>query len=161
MRCSSPAVSGPPTPGARPIESYQRCHSASDAASDGEAIVRQEEPGESAYVVCDGRVRVTLDPGNVELAVLSAGAYFGEMSLLTGDARTATVRSVGDCRVLEITAGEFRRVIMENPALLEKIGAAVARRRAEIAQARSATAGHLAVESATSLVARVRRFFGV
>jgi len=128
---------------------------------DGEAIVRQEEPGESAYVVCDGRVRVTLDPGNVELAVLSAGAYFGEMSLLTGDARTATVRSVGDCRVLEITAGEFRRVIMENPALLEKIGAAVARRRAEIAQARSATAGHLAVESATSLVARVRRFFGV
>jgi len=128
---------------------------------DGEAIVRQEEPGESAYVVCDGRVRVTLDPGNVELAVLSAGAYFGEMSLLTGDARTATVRSVGDCRVLEITAVEFRRVIMQNPALLEKIGAAVARRRAEIAQARSATAGHLAVESATSLVARVRRFFGV
>ena len=60
-----------------------------------------------------------------------------------------------------ITAGEFRRVIMENPALLEKIGAAVARRRAEIAQARSATAGHLAVESATSLVARVRRFFRV
>jgi small-conductance mechanosensitive channel/CRP-like cAMP-binding protein len=128
---------------------------------DGEAIVRQEEPGESAYVVCDGRVRVTLDPGNVELAVLNAGAYFGEMSLLTGDARTATVRSVGDCRVLEITAGEFRRVIMDNPALLEKIGVAVAKRRAEIAQARSATAGHLAVESATSLVARVRRFFGV
>ena len=55
-----------------------------------------------------GASRVTLDPGNVELAVLNAGAYFGEMSLLTGDARTATVRSVGDCRVLEITAGEFR-----------------------------------------------------
>jgi small-conductance mechanosensitive channel/CRP-like cAMP-binding protein len=128
---------------------------------DGEAIVRQEEPAESAYVVCDGRVRVTLDPGNVELAVLNAGAYFGEMSLLTGDARTATVRSVGDCRVLEITAGQFRRVIMENPPLLESIGVAVAKRRAEIAQARSATAGQLAVESATSLVARVRRFFGV
>jgi small-conductance mechanosensitive channel/CRP-like cAMP-binding protein len=128
---------------------------------DGETIVRQDEPGESAYVVCDGRVRVTLDPGSVELAVLDAGAYFGEMSLLTGDARTATVRSVGDSRVMEITAAEFRRVIMENPALLETIGAAVAKRRAEIAQARSTTAGHLAVESATSLVARVRRFFGV
>jgi small-conductance mechanosensitive channel/CRP-like cAMP-binding protein len=128
---------------------------------DGEVIVRQEEPGDSAYVVCDGRVRVTLDQGETELAVLGAGAYFGEMSLLTGDARTATVRSLGDCRVLEITSAEFRRVILDNPTLLEHIGAAVAKRRAEIAQARSATATHLAVESATSLVARVRRFFGV
>ena len=64
------------------------------------------------------------------------------MSLLTGDARTATVRSVGDCRVLEITAGEFRRVIMENPAVLEKIGAAVAKRRALTIHDGSARAGH-------------------
>ena len=128
---------------------------------DGEAIVRQGDPGESAYVVCDGRVRVTLDPGGAELAVLDPGGYFGEMSLLTGDVRTATVRSLGDCRVLEIAAAEFRRVIVDSPALLEKIGTAVARRRAEIALARSATASQPAAESATSLVARVRRFFGV
>jgi small-conductance mechanosensitive channel/CRP-like cAMP-binding protein len=128
---------------------------------DGEIIVRQDEPGQSAYVVCDGQVRVTLEPGETELAVLGAGSYFGEMSLLTGDVRTATVRSHGDCRVLEITPAEFRRVILDNPALLERIGSAVAERRAGIAHAQSATANHLSVESATSLGARVRRFFRI
>jgi hypothetical protein len=78
------------------------------------------------------------------------------MSLLTGDARTATVRSVGDCRVLEITAGEFRRVIMENPRCSRNRRGG---RRAACgdAQARSATAGHLP-SIRDQLVAR-RRFF--
>ena len=127
----------------------------------GEPIVRQGEPGESAYVVCAGRVRVSLDPGDHQLAVLERGSYFGEMSLLTGEARTATVRAHGDCKILEVTAEHFRRFILEDPAMVERIGTVVADRHAGLAKARSSSSGAASVESAGSLVARVRRFFGV
>ena len=81
-------------------------------------------------MVCQGRVRVSLDPGDVELAVLERGAYFGEMSLLTGDPRTASVRALGDCTVVEITSDAFRAFVLNQPALVERIGAVIAERRA-------------------------------
>ena len=98
----------------------------------GEAIVRQGDEGRSAYVVCRGRVRVSLDPGDAELAILEPGAYFGEMSLLTGEPRTATVRAVGDCEVLEVTDDQFRRFVMQRPSMVDRIGTVVAERRAGI-----------------------------
>lgn len=127
----------------------------------GEAVVGQGEPGHSAFVVCEGRVRVSLDPGDVELAVLERGACFGEMSLLTGDPRTASVRAVGDCTVVEITSEAFRAFVLNQPVLVERIGAVIAERRAGIARARATVANVPPPESASSLVARVRRFFGL
>ena len=125
----------------------------------GEAMVRQGEPGHSAFVVCQGRARVSLDPGDVELAVLERGAYFGEMSLLTGDPRTASVRALGDCTVVEITSDAFRAFVLNQPALVERIGTVIAERRAGIARARATVANAPPPESASNLVARVRRFF--
>ena len=126
----------------------------------GESIMRQGEAGQSAFVVYSGRVRVSLDPGDVEVAVLERGQYFGEMSLLTGDPRTATVRAAGDCTVLEITADNFRRLILESPSMIERISTVVAERRAGLARARAAVNAP-PPESATSLMARVRKFFRV
>ena len=125
----------------------------------GEAIVAQGAAGHSAFVVCQGRVRVSLDPGDVELAVLERGAYFGEMSLLTGDPRTAWVRALGDCTVVEITSDAFRAFVLNQPALVERIGAVIAERRAGIARARATVPNAPPPESASSLVARVKRFF--
>jgi len=125
----------------------------------GEAIVEQGRPGQSAFVVCQGRVRVSLDPGDVELAVLDRGAYFGEMSLLTGDPRTATVRALADCSVVEITADAFRAFVLNRPALVERIGTSIADRRAGIARARATVANVPPPESASSLISRVKRFF--
>jgi small-conductance mechanosensitive channel/CRP-like cAMP-binding protein len=125
----------------------------------GESIVRQGDAGYSAFVVSDGQVRVGLDPGDVALAVLDRGEYFGEMSLLTGDPRTASVRAVGDCTVLEITADVFKAFVLRHPALVERIGAVIAERRAGIARARATVANLPPPESASSLVERVRKFF--
>jgi len=127
----------------------------------GEVIVRQGDPGYSAFVVCQGRVRVSLDPGDVELAVLARGTYFGEMSLLTGDPRTASVRALGDCTVVEITSDAFRAFVLNQPALVERIGTVIAERRAGIARAQATVANVPPPESASSLVARVRKFFHV
>jgi CRP-like cAMP-binding protein len=104
---------------------------------------------------------VSLDPGDTEVAVLSAGQYFGEMSLLTGEARTATVRASGDCQVLEITAEDFRRLILQNPATIDRIGESVAERREGLARARQASAAPIAHESASSFVSRIRKFLRV
>jgi small-conductance mechanosensitive channel/CRP-like cAMP-binding protein len=127
----------------------------------GESIVRQGDEGRSAYVVCKGRVRVSLDPGDAELAILEPGAYFGEMSLLTGEPRTATVRAVGDCEVMEVASDQFRRFVLERPSVVERIGSVVADRRAGLAKARSSGAQAPAHESTHSLIQRVRRFLGV
>ena len=125
----------------------------------GEAIVRQGEPGGSIFVVAVGRVRVTIGPERHEVAVTETGGYFGEMSLLTGDARSATVEAIDDCTVVEITADAFREVVLKNPAVLDLITADVTRRRAELAAAQSAAARVVrAPEPAQSLLARVRRF---
>ena len=127
----------------------------------GESIVRQGDEGRSAYVVCKGRVRVSLDPGDAELAILEPGAYFGEMSLLTGEPRTASVRAVGDCEVMEVASDQFRRFVLERPSVVERIGSVVTDRRAGLAKARSSGAQAPASESTHSLIQRVRRFLGV
>jgi len=50
----------------------------------------------------------------------------------TGDARSATVVSVNDCELLEISADAFRGVVLTDPAIVERVAAAVAQRRAEL-----------------------------
>jgi small-conductance mechanosensitive channel/CRP-like cAMP-binding protein len=128
----------------------------------GQSIVRQGEPGASAYIVCDGRVRVTVAPGNEEVAVIERGGYFGEMSLLTGEPRTATVRAVGDCRVMEVTADAFKQILQKHPAVVDEIGRAVAERRAGLEQVvRTAASQRPVVDAAPGLVLRVRKFFGL
>ena len=74
----------------------------------GETVVRQGAAGDSMFVVLSGRVRVSIDPSGQEVAVIPAGGFFGEMSMLTGEARTATVKAIDDVMVLEISPSDFR-----------------------------------------------------
>ena len=123
----------------------------------GETIVRQGDEGRSMFVVLDGEVRVVLEPRRDEVARIQRGGYFGEMSLLTGDARTATVLAAGDATVLEIDADLFRRVIAAHPEALEKIGLAVTVRRAELSQIRAAASATATIEAST-LLTRMKKF---
>jgi small-conductance mechanosensitive channel/CRP-like cAMP-binding protein len=123
----------------------------------GEPIVRQGEPGQSMFVVCSGAVSVVLEPGRQEIARIERGGYFGEMSLLTGEPRTATVVAAGDVSVAEIGAAVFRRLGVENPQAIEQIGIAAMTRRADLERIRTATAGAVTVETHT-LLARMKKF---
>jgi small-conductance mechanosensitive channel/CRP-like cAMP-binding protein len=125
----------------------------------GEAVVRQGQAGSSMFVVLSGRVRVVLEPSGQEVAVIEPGGFFGEMSMLTGDPRTATVRSVTDVRVLEIPAERFREFALAHPGLIEHISTVVATRRAELDSARSAAATMTATAAAPrSLLTRIQNF---
>lgn len=125
---------------------------------DGEAIVREGEPGHSMFVVGSGRVVVVLEPDRREVATIERGGYFGEMSLLTGDPRTATVLARGDSVVLEIDAEAFRNLASVSPQAVEQVGVAAAARRVELDQMRAAGAGSAVADAPASFLGRMRRF---
>ena len=102
---------------------------------EGEAIVREGDAGSSMFVVAGGEAAVTLASSKEPVARLGAGDFFGEMSLLTGDPRTATVTALTDCEVVELAADGFRNVVMADPA---RRGAAMRRRRRAPHRARAA-----------------------
>lgn len=125
----------------------------------GEAIVRQDETGNSMYVVLSGRVRVVLEPSGHEVAVIEPGGFFGEMSMLTGEPRTATVRAISDVRLLEIPAERFREVALERAGLVDHISGVVAARRTGLDHAREAAASApTAVAARTTLLSRIQKF---
>ena len=111
------------------------------------------------FVVVRGEVVVALEPSGQEVARLGPGGFFGEMSLLTGAARTATVRARSDADLLEITAELFRQFVLANPATVEQIGQAVAARASELEQHRIASdAVATPAEPPQTFLTRVRRF---
>ncbi len=125
----------------------------------GEIIVREGDRDTSMFVVQRGEAAVSLAGAEGEVARLRAGDFFGEMALLTGEPRTATVRAVDDCDVIEIGVAAFRAIVVADPAIVERVSAAAASRRAGLALHR--TTRTMAVESAEApqtLLARVRQF---
>jgi len=103
----------------------------------GQTIVREGAAGDSMFVVVRGRVRVTVGAAATEVATIGPAGYFGEMSLLTGDPRTATVSADGDCLLLEIGAGDFRRLALAHPSVVEQVTAVVAERRLGLERSRA------------------------
>jgi small-conductance mechanosensitive channel/CRP-like cAMP-binding protein len=129
--------------------------------ADGEAIVREGAAGDSMFVICSGRAAVLLQASGREVAVIQKGGYFGEMSLLTGDPRSASVVARGDVVVLEIDAAVFRQLADEAPQAVEQVGVAAATRRAELNQARAASQNAGVVEAPATLLSRMRRFLNI
>ena len=128
---------------------------------DGETIVRQGEPGQSMFVICAGRASVVLEPERKAVAQIDAGGYFGEMSLLTGDARSASVLAVGDTSVLELDAAVFRALGAADPHAVEQIGLAAMARRTELQQVRDAAQHAVVAEAPSTLLGRMKKFLGL
>lgn len=147
-----------------PLTGEQRAELAGAASTvlyaSGETVVRQGDPGGSMFVLVSGEAVVRIDPGPREVARVTPGGYFGEMSLLTGDARTATVAAVVDSELAEITTEAFRRFVLAEPAVLERITTAVEIRREQLRQHAASAAEARAHDGAPagSLLDRVRRF---
>lgn len=124
----------------------------------GELVVREGDAGASMFIVVRGEVVVTLTSAAGEVARLGPGAFFGEMSLLTGEPRTANVAARSDCDLVEITVDDMRRLVFADPSIVERVGMAVATRREALERHRATGAGP-APEPPQSFVARAWRFF--
>ena len=88
--------------------------------ADRDVIICQGESGDCMYVVQGGRVEVLQDSlkgGEQHLAFLEAGDFFGEMAVFEKETRSATVRAVGEARVLKIDKKALLTRIREDPLL--------------------------------------------
>jgi small-conductance mechanosensitive channel/CRP-like cAMP-binding protein len=105
----------------------------------GEYICHAGEAGDSMYVILAGDVQVLLKDGVNEpvVAELRRGDSFGEMSLLTGEPRSASVRAEKDVIVLRIDRADFARILMQNPTVAEHLSQVLAERSEGLDQTRS------------------------
>jgi uncharacterized membrane protein YphA (DoxX/SURF4 family)/rhodanese-related sulfurtransferase len=90
----------------------------------GTRIVTQGEAPEFFYVIKSGRVKVfreTADGIRTNLTELGAGAYFGEVALVTGQPRTASVETTVESTVIKVSKGEFDHLMDHNPQLARHI----------------------------------------
>lgn len=97
----------------------------------GERIVTQGEPGTSFFVICRGRVSVTVlspDGREVVLSALGSGDHFGEMALLDDSPRSATVLASERSELAVITREAFLELLRSNFVLTKALLAAFSRR---------------------------------
>jgi small-conductance mechanosensitive channel/CRP-like cAMP-binding protein len=126
----------------------------------GEQIVRQGDPGQELYVIVSGEVGVLAD--GVEVARLGPGGFFGEMSLLTGEPRAATVVAIRDVRALTVSPEAIRPDLEGDGDVGPRLGTVLAQRQMELEAAaeqhREAPQRGLE-ERASKVLERIRAFF--
>lgn len=127
-----------------------------------EPIVTQGETGASMFLVVRGHVEVVIsrDHQRLTVATLNAGDCFGEMSLLTGEPRNATVVAQGEVTVVEITKDDFLPLARANPDLLAKLSEILAQRQLANEKLASGAAPATGIEAARgTILKRLRVFF--
>lgn len=129
----------------------------------GEVIVRQGDAGGDIYALERGRVEVVATHEGrppFRVSVIETGGVFGELALLTGERRTATVQALVECEVLQVSRAAFKHVFESNPALLERITVRLTERMQQLNHAVSvATEGEANSERPDVLMQRIRKFF--
>ncbi|MGE3808187.1 MAG: cyclic nucleotide-binding domain-containing protein [Gemmataceae bacterium] len=134
----------------------------------GEVILREGDDGTDLFIISEGEVVVSsTDVGGrrFELDRLGADHFFGELSLMTGQRRSATVTAVRDCEVFAIDKSALEPILAESPELAEKISVTLAHRQAARQQrktdADSAAAEQANFEKPYDLLLRIREFFSL
>ena len=105
---------------------------------DGECVVAEGAPGDTCYVVDAGRVVVSVAGGAAQrkVAELGPGSMFGEMSLLTGEVRSASVHALGDARLLALSSDVLGPALQQHPELAQMLAELVTLRREGLVEAR-------------------------
>jgi CRP/FNR family cyclic AMP-dependent transcriptional regulator len=95
----------------------------------GKEVVTQGKGGAAFFVILDGTARVTQD--GEDIGVLTTGDYFGEMALIDGDQRMASVHAEGELRCATMTAWNFRPFVKGNPDIAWALLTALVKRARE------------------------------
>jgi small-conductance mechanosensitive channel/CRP-like cAMP-binding protein len=133
----------------------------------GEVLTRQGAQAHWLYAIRSGEasVRVTEAGLTREIAKLRDGDYFGEMGLLTGATRTATVVALTDVDCYRLDKAAFEGILRARPEIAEEVARVLARRRTELVALREdldhAAAEHKAAAETIDLLGKIRAFFGL
>ena len=132
----------------------------------GEAVVHQGEEGAEMFFILDGHAEVRVGEGNeAALATLHPLQFFGEMSLLTGERRSATIVAQTRLEVLVVGKEAIGPTLRNNPSLVEHMSSLLVQRKSELAAHQERLArrgdGEDREQEKQTLGARIRNFFGI
>ncbi|MFL6466982.1 MAG: cyclic nucleotide-binding domain-containing protein, partial [Pyrinomonadaceae bacterium] len=128
----------------------------------GEAIVRKGQEGRSMFVVVRGNVKVQIPENNLQKVInrLTVNDFFGEMGLLTGEPRSATVVAEDEVDVLEIRKAAMKPIFEANPELMTAVCEIIEERKVLLNVIADDGDSEQSREKAGVLKA-IRRFFGI
>ncbi len=135
--------------------------------SAGEMIVRQGEETDDFFIILKGEVAVVLESASesVEVTRLGRGKFFGEMALVTGEKRKATVKATVDCELLVIDHDAFKHVLEEKPEVVEALSRVLAERQLQLdehaARASNEDRTSMVERESSQLLGRIKRFFSL
>ena len=129
----------------------------------GEVILRQGDPGDSLYVVRGGSVAVQIGVlgASKEIATLGDGQFFGEMSLMTGESRTATVVAKTDVQCYIVDKEAFGQIVQEEPDLAGVISDILSRRQVDLGGAKRTLTPVPNAAQTHQLRSKIAAFFGI
>jgi CRP-like cAMP-binding protein len=135
--------------------------------TEGEVLTRQGTKAHWLYIIVSGRcsVRIAVDGVEREVGQVSSGEFFGEMGLLTGAERSATVVATSRVDCWRLDRGAFQLLLERHPELAEDVAGVLAERQVELDDAREdmsqeAKSGRKAARK-RDLTDAIRSFFGV
>ena len=128
----------------------------------GEIILHEGDPGDSLYVLRSGEVVVRVDVrGHArDVATLRAGQFFGEMSLMTGETRSATIVARTDVECYIVSKAAFQEILEKKPELAATISEILAQRQVDLG-ASTELSGPVRVGEPQQLLSRIASFFGI
>ena len=97
----------------------------------GSIIIRERDVGDTLYVIAQGTVTVSIKDSGMEkrVATLSSGDFFGEMSVLTGAPRAATVTTQTPIVALEVERKTLQKLLKTDSTLAERIATVLGEKR--------------------------------
>jgi small-conductance mechanosensitive channel len=136
--------------------------------SAGEIVTRQGSAAHWLYVLTKGRAEVRLAGAAGEekkVAELQAPSFFGEMALMTGAPREATVVATTDIECLRVDKDDFKQILAHRPELAEEMSTILAQRRVELLAVRdnldAEAKQRKVVTEGNKILASIRDFFGL
>ncbi len=135
----------------------------------GEIIVRQGDETAELFIILRGEVVVVLEnektTASTEVTRLVQGQFFGEMALVTGERRKATVKAANDCELLVIDHAAFQEVLHRNPAVIDQLSEVLAERQlkldAHVVELSSGDRASAKLETSSQLLGKIKKFFAI
>jgi small-conductance mechanosensitive channel/CRP-like cAMP-binding protein len=133
----------------------------------GERVIEEGSPGDSFFIIDQGQVMVSKRMGGAdrEIARLMEGQFFGEMALLTGERRSATIEAATDVDLFMIDKPAFQDILAANPTIAVDISTLLSERRDALTHAQDDLTAPLPApgpgELKNDILGRIRAYFGL
>jgi hypothetical protein len=128
----------------------------------GEIICRENDPGDSFYIILSGAVEVVVESISQQVAIRTCGEFIGEMSLLMGSPRTATLRTLEETILFVVDRNNLQSLLQKHQNLADKIAEELSKRQ-EMLKSLGITIGATNIEETPfkQIRKRIQAIFGI